>query len=69
MMNYRYCGLTVGERFRMMLGLEDTPFFLVCRAAWVLLILHTASSPNASYHIQPAVWAVLIFMYYFYPKY
>jgi hypothetical protein len=67
-LDYTYSGYSIRERLRMMVGLEDTPFLALCRAAWLGAAIYTASFPDASFYIAPHIWLVMVLAYYFYPQ-
>jgi hypothetical protein len=55
------------RRWKIFLGHNVPPFFIFCRVCWFAFACWTmAAGPGEEHSITPAVWVLIVAMYYFY---
>ena len=62
MLNYKYNGRTVLERFDEMIGMNDSRAGFLFRICATGFCLFTTLDPTASYYVSPLMW-VLVFAF------
>jgi hypothetical protein len=66
MLDYKYGGHTVRERWNEMIGRNDSPLGFVIRLCVVGFCVATSLDPHASYYMSPQMWVLVWLFIYFY---
>lgn len=68
MWDFKLGHLTFGERTDILFGKNVCPFYWFCRLCWLAFALWTMSVPGTDAHVTPAIWLMLVAIYYYYPS-
>jgi hypothetical protein len=66
MLDTKYSGYSIRERWNEMIGRNDSTFGFLLRLCVVGFCVVTALDPHASYYMSPQIWVLVWLFIYFY---